>query len=145
MENQGLRAKLSGAESVPVLYLGNEDEFFQGEIKEMLLDAINEALKRTPAKTRRADALNDILMSNRYQNIRAGREQQIKTMFKDYKSLTGTLRQQLAELGFKITEDGKHYRLTYYGDNRYKTTLSKSGSDYREGMNIAATILKNMM
>ena len=50
MENQGLRAKLSGAESVPVLYLGDEDEFFQGEIKEMLLDAVSEALKKTPAK-----------------------------------------------------------------------------------------------
>ena len=66
-------------------------------------------------------------------------------MFKDYKSLTGTLRQQLVELGFKIAEEGKHYRLTYYGDNRYKTTLSKSGSDHREGKNIALTILKNMM
>lgn len=145
MENQGLRAKLSGAESVPVLYLGDEDEFFQGEIKEMLLDAVSEALKGTPAKTRRADVLNDILMNNGYQNIRAEREEQIKTMLRDYKSLTGTLRQQLVNLGFKITEDGKHYRLTYYGDNRYKTTLSKSGSDHREGINIARIILKNMM
>lgn len=145
MENQGLRAKLSGVESVPVLYLGDEDEFFQGEIKEMLLDSISEVLKRTPEKSRRADALNDILLNNGYQNIRERREKQIKTMFKDYKSLTGTLRQQLVELGFKIAEEGKHYRLTYYGDNRYKTTLSKSGSDHREGKNIALTILKNMM
>ena len=140
-----MRAKLRRVESVPVLYLGDEDEFFQGEIKEMLLDSISEVLKRTPEKSRRADALNDILLNNGYQNIRARREKQIKTMFKDYKSLTGTLRQQLVELGFKIAEEGKHYRLTYYGDNRYKTTLSKSGSDHREGKNIALTILKNMM
>ena len=39
LENQGLRVKLSGTESVPILYLGDEDEFFQGEIREMLLDA----------------------------------------------------------------------------------------------------------
>lgn len=145
MENQGLRAKLSGTESVPVLYLGDEDEFFQGEIKEILLDAVNEALKDTPAKTRRADVLNDILISNGYQNIRAERERQIKTMFRDYKSLSGTLRQQLVALGFEITEDGKHYRLAYYGDDRYKTTIAKSGSDWREGKNIALTILRNMM
>lgn len=145
MENQGLRAKLSGTESVPVLYLGDEDEFFQGEIKEILLDAVNEALKDTPAKTRRADVLNDILISNGYQNIRAERERQIKTMFRDYKSLSGTLRQQLVALGFEITEDGKHYRLAYYGDDRYKTTIAKSGSDCREGKNIALTILRNMM
>lgn len=145
LENQGLRAKLSGAESVPVLYLGDEDEFFQGEIKEMILDAVSEALKGTTAKTRRADVLNDILTNNDYQNIRAERERQIKTMFRDYKSLSGTLRQQLVDLGFKITEDGKHYRLAYYGDGRYKTTIAKSGSDWREGKNIASTILKNMM
>ncbi len=145
MENQGLRAKLSGTESVPVLYLGDEDEFFQGEIKEILLDAVNEALKDTPAKTRRADVLNDILISNGYQNIRDERERQIKTMFRDYKSLSGTLRQQLVALGFEITEDGKHYRLAYYGDDRYKTTIAKSGSDWREGKNIALTILRNMM
>ena len=145
LENQGLRAKLSGAESVPILYLGDEDEFFQGEIREMILDAVSEALKGTTAKTRRADVLNDILTNNDYQNIRAERERQIKTMFRDYKSLSGTLRQQLVDLGFKITEDGKHYRLAYYGDGRYKTTIAKSGSDWREGKNIASTILKNMM
>ena len=145
LENQGLRAKLSGAESVPILYLGDEDEFFQGEIKEMLLDAVSEALKGTTVKTRRADVLNDILANNDYQNIRADRERQIKTMFRDYKSLSSTLRQQLMDLGFNITEEGKHYRLAYYGDGRYKTTIAKSGSDWREGKNIASTILKNMM
>ena len=145
LENQGLRAKLSGAESVPILYMGDEDEFFQGEIKEMLLDAVNEALKGTPAKTRRADVLNDILKNNNYKNIRAEREHQVKTMFRDYKSLSGTLRQQLVDLGFRITEDGKHYRLAYFGDGRYKTTIAKSGSDWREGKNIASVILKNMM
>ena len=102
-------------------------------------------MKDTPAKTRRADVLNDILISNGYQNIRAERERQIKTMFRDYKSLSGTLRQQLVALGFEITEDGKHYRLAYYGDDRYKTTIAKSGSDWREGKNIALTILRNMM
>ena len=55
------------------------------------------------------------------------------------------MRQQLLELGFEITEDGKHYRLTYYGDGRYKTTIAKTGSDWREGKNIASVILKSMM
>jgi ribonuclease BN (tRNA processing enzyme) len=66
-------------------------------------------------------------------------------MFKEYKTLTTSVRQQLQELGFEITEDGKHYRLTYYGDDRYKTTFSKTASDWREGKNMASTILKSMM
>ena len=66
-------------------------------------------------------------------------------MFKDYKTLSGIMRQELKDIGFEITDDGKHYRLTYYGDDRYKTTIAKTGRDWREGKNIAATILKNMM
>lgn len=58
--------------------------------------------------------------------------------------MSGTLRQQLMDLGFVITEEGKHYRLTYYGDGRYKTTFAKTGSDHREGRNNAAVIAKNM-
>ena len=145
MENQGLRAKLNASDKVPVLYLGDEEEFYQGEIKEMILDAVNEIHKKTPEKTRRWDVLKDVLKNNDYKSISVKREEQIKAMFKGYKTLSSTLRQQLIDLGFDITEDGKHYRLTYYGDGRYKTTIAKTGSDWREGKNIAATILKVMM
>lgn len=145
MENQGLRGKLSGAEDVPILFLGVEEEFYQGEIKEMILDAIAANLKNVGQKTRRGDILNDILQNNDYQKIGEERERIVKTMFKDYKTLSSSMRQQLLELGFEVTEEGKHYRLTYYGDGRYKTTIAKTGSDWREGKNIASVIIKNMM
>lgn len=32
-ENQGLRTKLNGMDAIPILYLGDEDEFYQSEIK----------------------------------------------------------------------------------------------------------------
>lgn len=44
-ENQGLRSKMSSADNMPILYLGEEEEFYQGEIREMILDAIAEKLK----------------------------------------------------------------------------------------------------
>lgn len=37
--------------TVPVLYFGNEEEFYQGEIKEMILDAIDEKMKSVSSKT----------------------------------------------------------------------------------------------
>ena len=120
-------------------------EFYQGEIREMILDAIAEKLKNLGEKTRRWDALTDVLNANDYQNIRDERERTVKILFKDYKTLSASMRQQLLELGFEITEKGKHYRLTYYGDGRYKTTIAKTGSDWREGKNIASVILKSMM
>ena len=128
-----------------ILYLGEEEEFYQGEIREMILDAIAEKLKNLGEKTRRWDVLTDVLNANDYQNIRDERERTVKVLFKDYKTLSASMRQQLLELGFEITEEGKHYRLTYYGDGRYKTTIAKTGSDWREGKNIASVILKSVM
>lgn len=144
-ENYGLRSKINSVDRVPVIFLGDEEEFYSGEIKEMILDALNESLKTVVPKTRRYDVLNDILEKNAYQRVYDEREKIVKNMFKDYKTLSGIMKQDLKELGFEITEEGKHYRLTYYGDERYKTTIAKTGSDWREGKNIATTILKNMM
>ena len=144
-ENYGLRSKINSVDRVPVIFLGDEEEFYSGEIKEMILDALDESLKALTPKTRRYDVLNDILQNNMYEKIREEREKSIKNMFKDYKTLSGMMRQELKDIGFEIAEDGKHYRLTYYGDDRYKTTIAKTGSDWREGKNIATTILKNMM
>lgn len=144
-ENQGLRAKMDRVDLIPVLCLGEEDEFYQGEIKEMILDAIDEKLKNLGNKTRRFDVLNDIVKNNDYKKIGEQREKIIKNMFRDYKNMSNVMRQQLQELGLDVAEEGKHYRLTYFGDERYKTTVAKSGSDWREGKNIAATILKSMM
>lgn len=145
LENQGLREKLSGIDEIPILFLGDEEEFYQGEIKEMILDAIAEKLKNLGQKTRRWVVLNDVLQNNDYQEVSDERERIVKALFKDYKTLSGSMRQQLLELGFEVTEEGKHYRLTYYGDGRYKTTIAKTGSDWREGKNIASVIIKNMM
>ena len=144
-ENYGLRSKINYDDRVPVVFFGDEEEFYSGEIKEMILDALEESLKAATPKTRRYDVLNDILENNAYEKIHEERETIIKNLFKNYKTLSGIMRQELKDIGFEITDDGKHYRLTYYGDDRYKTTIAKTGSDWREGKNIVATILKNMM
>ena len=43
----------------------------------------------------------------------------------------------MKDLGFEITEEGKHYKLTYYGDDRYQATFAKTPSDFRSGKNDA--------
>ena len=44
-----------------ILYLGEEEEFYQGEIREMILDAIAEQLINLGEKTRRWDVLTYVL------------------------------------------------------------------------------------
>lgn len=145
-ENQGLRAKLESRDSVPILYLGEEDEFFQGEIKEMILKAVSGLLTNTVPDTRQAHVLRDILDSNGgFQGTAAEKAEEIKHLLKGYKTMSGPMRQELSRLGFVITEEGKHYKLTYYGDGRYWTTISKTASDGHTGGNAASKIIKNML
>ena len=43
-----------------------------------------------------------------------------------------------------ITEEGKHYKLDYYGKGRYIATLAKSPSDRRCGKNNISILLNGM-
>ena len=89
--------------------------------------------------------LSDILEYNDYQKLGEQRQRSLKTMLTGYKTMSGALRQQLQEMGFEITEVGKQYHLTYFGDSRYNTSMAKTGSDHREGKNIASEIINSMM
>ncbi len=144
-ENAGLRAKLASSEELPILFLGDEDDFFPGEIKEIILDTLIKEQKNTAARTRRHDVLTDIVANNGYEGVFATKIERVKVELKDYKNMSAPTRKFLEDLGFVVSDEGKHYRLTYYGDARYNTTVAKTGSDSREGKNIAQTIIKNML
>ena len=111
----------------------------------MILSTLDEALMATEKATRKADVLEDILDNNTYYHLSEERKQRVKALFKGYKNLTGTMRQELMSLGFEITEAGKHYKITYRGDQRYMVTVGKTPSDNRSGSNNAALINKTML
>ena len=144
-ENQGLRARLDASDAVPVLNMGDENELYTGEIKDLLLAVLSEAKKNMTEDMRRYDVLKDIILSNDYQHLSEDRAEQLKRLLKNYDGMTPRLRSELERLGFMITDDGKHYKLTYYGDGRYQTAFSKTPSDVRSGKNGAQEILRRMM
>lgn len=145
-ENQGLRAKLTEIDRQPLLYYGEEIEFYSDEIKEMVCAAIDNSLKTaTKTNTRRYDVLCDILRSNPVSCPVSDKKEKIKQMLKTYDGMSKTLRQELNDFGYTITEEGKHYKLTFFKDNRYATCLSKTPSDHREGKNAAAEIVGKML
>lgn len=143
-ENQGLRAKLDKSDSIPILTLGEEDEFYQDEIKDMVLCILTDELNSIKEKTRKADVINDLILKNEYKGIGEQRKEKIKNILKGGMKMSIPLRQQLIDMGFEISEEGKHYKLTYFGDARYCVTMAKTASDAREGKNMAATIVREM-
>lgn len=144
VENQALRMRLASKNQKPLLYMGEENEFYEGEIREIILEILDDYKRNIKPGTRREHVVNDILENNEYKQIQAKRREQIKVALKGYKTLSGSLRNTLESLGFVITEDGKHYKWTYFGDHRYIVTAAKSSSDNRSGMNLAS-IIDNLM
>lgn len=146
-ENQQLRDEIrylqeqkGSRDESPLIFFGNEKEFFPGEIKDIILSVLNDAIeKHMPAnRTRRADIIRDIIQSNDYAGILKDKADKLKTMLTGYRTMEKPIRQFLEELGFEITGDGKHYKLKYFGDERYTSILPKTSSDARAGNNAAS-------
>lgn len=140
-ENYGLRTKLTSKDSVPFLYMGDEHEFYPGEIKDLILETLSDATKGIQEGSRRSDVVKDIIESNEYQALSAAKAEEIKRLLKNYDGMSARTRQALKDLGFEITEDGKHYKVTYYGDGRYQSAFSKTPSDVRTGKNCSQEIM----
>lgn len=145
MENFGLRAKMNASDAMPIIYQGDEEDFYPEEVKDMVLGVLAEALNNTEKGTRLYNVLEDILENNPYQHLSDERKQRVKNLFKGYKTLTGAMKQELISLGFEISDDGKHYKITYQGDPRYMVTIGKTPSDNRAGSNNAGMINKIML
>ena len=75
---------------------------------------------------------------------RANIQNEMTVALKGYRSLGGSLRGILESMRFVITDDGKHYKWTYFGDHRYSVTIAKTSSDNRAGMNMAS-LIDNLM
>lgn len=143
-ELQGLRMRYSDKDKSPVLYLGDEREFYTDEIKEIVLDIMSEYKKNCKEDSRRWHIISDLLESNEFKGLPEKRKEQLKNALKGYKNLNGSLKGLLETLGFEISDDGKHYKWTYYRDHRYVATAAKTCSDGRAGMNLSSIIEKLM-
>lgn len=141
-ESRGLRSKLNSVSNKPVLCYGGEQDLYDNEICDMLIQVLEDELTRCGERTRRFDILKDIIEANPSNHKPEQDRQQLKTLLKGYKMLTPQMKKELEAMGFVITDDGKHYKLTFHGDERYTVTLGRTPSDNRSGMNSASDIGK---
>lgn len=155
-ENGRLRSSISDLESELAFYRdafnkktvndsgflssGSEKEFFQDEKKELILSVLSDSLANILDDTRKKHIIQDIIQQNTIKEILSKKREEVKRLLTDYSGLTGKLKQELQQLGFTITEDGKHYKLTYFNDKRYIIHMAKTPSDGRAGKNNVSNI-----
>lgn len=132
-----------GATSGGLFRLGRERDLYPNEVLGILLDAIEDAATRVSQDSRRQHVLTSIIEANKLDdNPLEGRREQLKKLLRGMSTIDGKMRHELEDMGFSITEDGKHFKLIFQGDDRYTYTLPKSGSDWRGGRNAASDIAR---
>lgn len=119
---------------------GAEQDLFTGEIFDIVRDALADASSRVPDDSRRSHVLSAILTENQPYGEAARMRESLKSLLRGTTSLDQKLRRGLEDLGFAISEEGKHHKIVFRGDDRYTFTLPKSGSDRRGGLNAASDI-----
>lgn len=141
-ENHGLKAKLDSLDLVPVLCRGEEPEFYEGEVRDIVLSLLSEGLKSVYKDARRAHLIRDLIRHNDYSEMSEHKSRTLKQLLKGYTRMDSRIHKGLEDLGFEVSAEGRHYKLTYFGDRRYTFSLPKSGSDsQRAGKNNAQEMI----
>lgn len=141
-ENASLRSRASASSGAPLLHLGSERDYFDGEVKDLVLSALSRSLKGVSPSTRRHDVISDVIRSNGYQGICERRADEMSQLMKDLDPTSERFESSLRKLGFETKNNRKHLKARYYGDDRYMITFSKTPSDIRAAANSAAEFVR---
>lgn len=110
---------------------GRERDLFGGEHRDIVVLALQEAKCRVQPDGRTAEVLQSLIDANPPIGEGARIEECIRKALRNCQNLGKHERRQLEEVGFTITDDGKHLKLVFRRDDRYTFAMAKTGSDYR--------------
>lgn len=120
---------------------GRERDFYPGELYCIVRAALEDAKRRVRRGSRREHVLSDILAANSLDKDGSKvRRTRLKEILQEKRGIDPQTKKNIEDLGFAITDGGKHYKLVFQGDARYTFSLPKSSSDHRSGKNAAADI-----
>lgn len=132
---QGLERHLTDVTKPTLLTYGEENDLYDGESRDLILEILQREFSAAPENTRRKDILQSVLDSNEPIGVRESIKEKLRKSLRDYTTMAPSKRLMLESLGFEIGDSGAHYKLIFKGDPRYILVLSKTSSDHREGKN----------
>lgn len=134
---------LSTGEQYPLQFI-NEKELYAGEFESIISEELSKSLNSVQSGSRRQHILESIASSSANRSAARDKRDQLKQILRGYSSMGNSERRGLEAIGFSISEDGKHYKIVFCGDERYTFSLPKSGSDHRGGLNAVSDIGKRL-
>src|SRR5690606_1226007 len=123
-----------------LLALGKEHDLYPNEVRDTVVSSLYSSLSGLRSNSRRGHNVRDQIEETPLTDHAAELEREVKAELKDYRTMDAKVRSALIRLGFNLTEDGKHFKITFRGDSRYMFVLPKTSSDHRAGKNAASDI-----
>lgn len=121
-----------------------EHELFPGEYIDILVHALKSASQRSQNNGRVKHVLDSFIKANKESGESDRIEKQIRSIFSSSENAGKRELKALEDIGFQITEDGKHYKLVFRGDDRYTFSMAKTGSDWRGSKNWISDVTKRL-
>lgn len=130
--------------SGPIVLSTSERELYQGEMLNIILDSLESTSSSCESGSRRKAVIDDLIAANGQPSEREEIIRDLKSVLKQYKSMSAHCRSVLERLGFSILEDGKHYKLVFREDERFPVALAKTCGDTRSGINTVSDIKRKL-
>lgn len=127
------------------LSVGQERDLYPNEISAMVLRVLAEYYESSSGDTRRRDLIKAILDSNVEGAFAADAKARIKEALRGYVKMDSKVKKEFEELGFEISNQGKHPKLLFRSDDRYTFTLASTGGDSQHGGLNAASALSRLL
>lgn len=123
---------------------GKERDLYPGERRGLLVNILRDALNNLNSDSRRSHLVADIIKANDVGAPSDVLAEQVKDCLRNYSSMGKKERKILEDIGFEITEEGKHYKAVFMDDARYVFVIARTPSDHRAGLNLASDIKKKL-
>lgn len=126
-----------------IMFNCSEEEFFEGEIKDMILKLLQDEMKKMNTDPnqkgwRKYHVLEALLKDNEIIGKGKELEEELKDILSKIDRINAKDRKRLRELGF-VSRENKHNKLYSHNDDRYLITLGKTPSDSCAASNSAST------
>ncbi len=123
-----------------ILTPGEEEELYPNEYNDLLITILHSELQNAEEGSRKALLLNSLINANKISGYKNRIIDGLKEVFDNFSKLSPRDKQVLQDIGFTISEEGKHHKLIFKNDKRYQFTVAKTASDYKAGKNNISTI-----
>ena len=123
---------------------GEEKELYFSERNDLLYNILSQSKNKFDRESRGYLLIEDMLQANPFVGKCKTIVETVRKVLKKSGALTSADKAELEKCGFKIEDEGAHYKILFYNDPRYMFTVSRTPSDHRQGKNLASDILKKI-